>query len=239
MLLTGFALMTYNVNYGNPDVAGSIDAIVAADADVVLLQEITREWREALEERLAGQYEHRVYRVVGRAAGGMAVLSKLAIETEELWAPPAGTGAWFPAERVVVNAPFGAVQLLNVHLRPALDQQGWVSGYLTTPPIRRKEIAAHWKQIDYRLPTVVAGDFNEDAAGRAIEFLAQHGLTRVPTTGPTTWHYETYRDGVKTELLRLDIDHVLIDGHFVARDAHVVDGGASDHRPVVVTLVPK
>ena len=241
MLVTGFVLrlMTYNVNYGNPDVADSIDAIVAADADVVLLQEITREWKAALEKRLAGQYPHQVYRVVSRAAGGMAVLSKLPIEKEELWQPPAGTGAWFPAERVVVTTPFGAVQILNVHLRPALDHRGWVTGFLTTPPIRRKEIEAHWKHVDHALPTIVAGDFNEDATGKAIEFLAAHGLTRVATTGPSTWHYETYRGGVKAELIRLDIDHVMIDGHFVARDAHVVDAGASDHRPVVVTLAPK
>jgi endonuclease/exonuclease/phosphatase (EEP) superfamily protein YafD len=232
--------MTYNVNYGNPDVAGSIDAIAEVDADVVLLQEITREWRDELQLRLAARYPHQVFHVVARAAGGLAVLSRLRIDSAELWAPPAGTGAWFPAERIVVTTTAsGPVQLLNVHLRPALDQGGWVTGYLNTPPIRRKEIAAHWRHIDYQLPTVVAGDFNEDAGGRAIEFLAEHGLTRVATTGPTTWHYETWRGGVKSDLLQLDIDHVLIDGHFVARDAHVVDAGASDHRPVVVTLALK
>jgi endonuclease/exonuclease/phosphatase (EEP) superfamily protein YafD len=94
--------------------------------------------------------------------------------------------------------------------------------------------------MDFQLPTIVAGDFNEDVSGRAIDFLARHGMTRVPTSGPTTWHYETTSGSGRThDLLKLDIDHVMIDGHFVASDAHVLDAGASDHRPVVVTIAPK
>jgi len=232
-------LMTYNLNYGNPHFEASLDAIAAADADVVLLQEITSEWRAALDHRFATQYPHRAYRIHSRAAGGLAVLSKHAIASEELWAPPAGTGAWFPAQRIVVASPLGRLQLLNVHLRPALASGSWVKGFLTTPPVRKKEIEAHWKKIDYRLPTIVAGDFNEDAHGLAIEYLARHGLTRVPTAGPTTWHYETATNGVRSDLLRIDIDHVMIDSHFVAEDAHVVDAGTSDHRPVIVTVAPK
>jgi endonuclease/exonuclease/phosphatase (EEP) superfamily protein YafD len=57
----------------------------------------------------------------------------------------------------------------------------------------------------------------------------------VPTSGPKSWRY--VRDNV--EVLKLDIDHVMIDGNLTARDAHVIDAGASDHRPVVVTIAPK
>jgi endonuclease/exonuclease/phosphatase family metal-dependent hydrolase len=34
-------------------------------------------------------------------------------------------------------------------------------------------------------------------------------------------------------------DHVVIDHHLTARDAHVLDAGTSDHRPVVVTIGPR
>lgn len=232
-------LMTYNVNFGNPDLESSLDAIASADADVVLLQEITHEWREALEQRFAKQYPHQIYRVYRRAPGGLAVLSKLAISSEELWAPPSGTGAWFPAQRLVVASALGALQILNVHLRPALDSGSWVRGFMTTPPLRRREIAAHWKKLNYRMPTIVAGDFNEDATGRAIDYLSRHGMKRIPTAGPTTWRYQTESRGRMTDLLKLDIDHVMIDGHFAAKDARVLDAGTSDHRPVIVTIVPK
>ena len=68
---SGLRLMTYNVNYGNPDVAATLDAIAGADADIVLLQEITASWRDALEQRFAAQYAHRAYRIHTRAAGGL------------------------------------------------------------------------------------------------------------------------------------------------------------------------
>jgi endonuclease/exonuclease/phosphatase family metal-dependent hydrolase len=232
-------LMTYNLNWGNPDVDATLDAIEAGDADVVLLQEITTAWQARLEQRFAKTYAHRKYRIHRRAAGGAAVLSRLAIATEELWAPPAGTGAFFPAQRLVITTPAGPLQILNVHLRPAIDGGSWVKGFLTTPPLRRKEIEAHWNKLDGKLPTVVAGDFNEDDTGRAIDFLAGNGMTRVPTTGPRTWHYETTIDGKTTDLLKMDIDHVMIDSHFTAVGAKVLDAGTSDHRPVVVTIKRK
>lgn len=230
-------LMTYNVNYANSGSETSIAAIEQADADLVLLQEITDSWRGRLEHRFAQRYPHRKYRIVGRAAGGLAILSKLPIRREELWAAPAGTGAYFPAQRFLVDLAIGPVQVLNVHLRPAIEGGSWVKGFFTTPPYRRAEIEAHWKKLDPALPTVVAGDFNEDADGRALDFLAGHGLLRIPTTGPTTWHYQTHtrRSGM-TDVLRMDIDHVVVDGRFTAKDAHVMDAGTSDHRPVVVTL---
>lgn len=229
-------LVTYNLDYANPDFQATLDAIASADAELVLVQEVSERWRDALVERFAAVYPHRVFRVHTRMAGGLGVLSKLPLEHEELWAPPAGTGAWYPAERVVVTAPFGALQLLNVHLRPALDRGSWIRGYMTTPEIRRKEIEAHWRKLDRDAPTIVAGDFNEDPAGRAVGFLVENGLIRVPTGSLTTWHYQTVARGIAVDLLRMDIDHVLIDRRLVARDARVLDAGRSDHRPVVVTI---
>jgi len=232
-------VMTYNLNYGNPSPRTSLDAIANADADVVLLQEITGEWRQALEQRFKQQYPYQAYRVIGRAAGGIATLSKHPIKDEQLWAPPARTGAWFPAQYLIVDTPIGPLQVLNVHLRPALDGGNWIRGFMTTPPVRRKEIEAHWKKMDYQLPTIVAGDFNEDTTGRAIDYLSKHGMTRVPTTGPTTWRYQTFTGGKLHDLLKMNIDHVMIDDYFEATDAHVLDEGTSDHRPVVVTLAPR
>lgn len=160
------------------------------------------------------------------------MLSKVKITEESLWAAPVGTGACFPAQRMVVESPLGPLQILNVHLRPQLDGGSWVRGFATTPAVRRAEIEAHWKHVDPTLRTIVAGDFNEDpASGRAVEFLTRAGLTRVVTTGPRTWHFDDF--------FQLDIDHVMIDSGLVASDAHVIDPGRSDHRPVVVTLAAR
>ncbi len=231
--------MTYNLDYRNPDFGATLDAIEAANADVVLLQEVSAPWRDALRARFARQYPHHAFHVHTRQAGGLAVLSKLPIERDELWAPPPGTGAWFPAERLVITTLFGPVQLLNVHLRPALDRGSWVRGFMTTPDVRRAEITAHWRRLDPTLPTIVAGDFNEDPMGRAVDYLQAHGLARIPTSGPTTWRYQVTSRNTTVDLLRMDIDHVMIDRRLVASEAHVRGTGTSDHRPVLVTIGPR
>lgn len=228
--------MTYNLNFANPSFAATLDAIEAANADLVLLQEVSDAWRDALRARFATRYAHTAFHLHARAAGGLAVLSKLAIAHDEVWPAPAGTGAWFPAERLVVTAAWGPVQALHVHLRPAREGDSWIRGFMTTPAVRRAEIAAHWARMDRALPTLVAGDFNEDPTGLAVDFLAGHGLARVETAGPPTWHYEVSDRGKTFDLLKMDIDHVMIDGRLAASDARVLAAGTSDHRPVVVAI---
>jgi endonuclease/exonuclease/phosphatase (EEP) superfamily protein YafD len=219
-------VMTYNLNFANPDRQASLDAIAKADPDVVLLQEVTADWRRAL-DKLADQYPHRAYRA-NTFASGSAVLSKLPIKTEELLAPP--SDGWFAPQRIVVTAPFGSLQILNVHLRPANDRGSWVRGYFTTRSIRLREIATYWTHLVKDVPTIVAGDFNEAPDGKAVSFLADHGFSRIATDGPPTWHYE---------VLTFDLDHVLVDDKLTGRDGHVLDAGISDHRPVIVTVAPR
>ena len=169
-----------------------------------------------------------------RPAGGIAVLSKLAIEDEAVIASPVDT--WFPGQRIVLTTPFGKLQILNVHLRPAIDHGSWVRGYLTTPPLRLREITAYWATLAHDLPTLVAGDFNEDLKGSAVGFLADQGLALVSTKGPPTWHYTTKVGKRAVDALAIDIDHIMIDKSLSARDGKVLDAGTSDHRPVVVTI---
>jgi endonuclease/exonuclease/phosphatase family metal-dependent hydrolase len=226
-----FAVMTYNVNYANPDTAGSMDAIATADADVVLLQEVTPAWQAVLEKRFAKLYPHRAFHAAG--VGGMAVLSKHEITAEELWLHP--KGGFSPAQRLVVESPIGTIQIVNVHLRANIDKGSWVIGWTTTPAIRLREIETYWKKLA-TMPTIIAGDFNELPDAKAIQFLAGKGLVRIATTGPKTWHHVVEVRGKKRDGLSADIDHVIVDKSFTASDPHVVDAGASDHRPVVVTL---
>ncbi|MFN0249530.1 MAG: endonuclease/exonuclease/phosphatase family protein [Kofleriaceae bacterium] len=227
-----FVLMSYNLNQGNPDPDSSMDAIEAGDADIVVLQETNAAWQTRLEERFAKLYPHRAFHP--RPFGGLAVLSKHPIKANELLARP--KGAFSPAQRFVADTPLGEIQILNVHLRPNVDRGNWLLGWKTTPPIRRHEIETYWKKLSRSLPTIVAGDFNEAPDGSAVGFLADKGLSRVATKGPTTWHHAVRVGKKRISALSMDIDHVVVDRAFKATGGHVVDAGASDHRPVVVTL---
>jgi endonuclease/exonuclease/phosphatase (EEP) superfamily protein YafD len=227
-----FVLMTYNVNYANAEPERSIEAIAAGNADVVLLQEITDAWQARLIARFADRYPYRRFHPA--RAGGLAVLSKHPIRSDELWSPP--EGGFFPAQRLVMASPLGDLQVLHVHLRPNIDRGDWIRGWQTTPPVRRKEIERYFPKLMTGVSTIVAGDFNELPSGLAVEFLASKGLARIPTSGPTTWHHVIDVGGTPISALSLDIDHVIVDASLVSSDARVLDAGASDHRPVVVTL---
>jgi endonuclease/exonuclease/phosphatase (EEP) superfamily protein YafD len=225
-----FRLMTYNVEFDNPDRKATIDAIAAADADVVVLQEITQQWQDDLTARLGDRYAHRLFHLHARQAGGLAILSRLPLDNDEVFDSP--NPGWFPAERVTLRAPFGDVQLVSVHLRPAIDRHGWVSGFLSTPPLRLAEATAYRKRLARDVATIVAGDFNEGPGGDAVQHLIDGGLARAPAVGPPTWHYV---GNGNTDLLTFDLDHILV-GKLVAHDPRVLDAGTSDHRPVVATI---
>ena len=107
---------------------------------------------------------------------------------------------------------------------------------MTTPPFRRREIESYWQKLPRVVQTVIAGDFNEDATGSALAFLRKQSLSRVATTGPATWHYQVHSPSGTSDVLKMDIDHVMICDKLAASAAQVIDAGASDHRPVIVTL---
>lgn len=231
-------VMTYNVNFGLAGDEATLDAIRDGGTDVVLLQETTEEWQASIDARLADEYPTRLFRHCCRA-GGLAVLSRYPVRDMEVLPPREG---WFPAWRVVVRTPSGPVQILNVHLRPAVSDSGSViSGAYTTPRIRRAEIEGFYREVDRSLPTLVAGDLNEGESGHAVAYLEAQGLTSVfadrgpyRPSGPyrTTWRWRT-----SVGTLRLQLDHVFCNGMLRPLWARVLRTGRSDHYPIVAGFV--
>ena len=224
-------VMTYNVNFGLAGDDATLQAIRRQGADVVLLQETNAAWQADLEERLSRQYPTRRYHHCCRA-GGLAVLSRF--EVRDMGVLPAREG-WFPAWRVIVRTPTGPVQILSVHLRPAVSDSGSIiSGAYTTPRVRRAEIEDFYDLVDRSLPTLVVGDLNEGPNGHAVAFLQAQGLTNVlPEAGgpQSTWRWQT-----SLGTLRLQLDHIFCNGLLRPLWARVVHAGRSDHYPVVAAF---
>lgn len=224
-------VLSFNINFGVGHDPLNVALVAEVDADLVLLQETTDESEAVFREALAATYPHILFRECCNA-GGLGILSKQPIR-EEQWIE--ATVGWFPAWRVVVDTPVGPVQALDVHLRPPMSDNGsWVAGYFTTRDDRRDEMAALWPSLVRDIPTIVAGDFNEDERGRAVRFLADHGLvSALPQVSPRakTWHWPT-----KVGELKMMLDHVVYGPGLVLHDAQVLERGNSDHYPLVVVL---
>ena len=221
------SVMTFNVNFGLAGDPATLNAVARQDADVVLLQETTEAWESALRASFGATYPNMAFKQ-HPPAGGLAVLSKLPIESIEYL--PAQS--WFPAARVVLGSPVGRLQVLNVHLRPpASDRGNVVSGYFSTPPVRRREISAFATALDPSLPTLIVGDFNEDEGGRAVRWLREHGYrSALPEFQPyaKTWRWKT-----SVGTLRGRYDHLCYDARLKPLTVQVRAAGRSDHLPVV------
>ncbi len=199
------------------------------DADVVLFQETNAAWEGALRASLAHRYPYcRFHEPKRYLPAGMAACAKRPILEDELLPSPL---EWFPAQRIVVDAPGGVIEVLNVHLRPAVSgATGWWEVNRMTRADRAQEMRTYLSRLTGQARLVV-GDFNDvhqgdvfavlRAAGyeSAFEHLAEHG---------PTWRSET---------LQVQLDHLAYDRRvFEAINATIVRAGHSDHFPIVVTL---
>lgn len=228
-------VVSYNVNYGNVGDEETLRMLEGIEADVLLLQETTPEWERALRARLGSRYPHVAFHdPTTYAPGGLGTFSRLPIASNKLLPSPLG---WFPANLLVLDAPGGPVEVMNVHLRPAIDQGSWIVGLETTRPMRKKELVTYLPHLstDAKQPTIIAGDFNEDEKGDAFLELTrlgfQSGLAQLEPDAKT-WRWKEH--GIP---LALRLDHVAYEPNtFELVSAEVVEGGHSDHFPVRVVL---
>jgi endonuclease/exonuclease/phosphatase family metal-dependent hydrolase len=229
------SVLSYNLNYGLAGDLPTLDAIAARPSDLVLLQETTPAWEAALRARFGDEYPHIAFRHCC-LAGGLGVLSKFPLEELEVIDPP--EGGWFPGWRLRIESPLGELQVLNVHLRPQIGDSGpnvvgIASGMVTTPPIRKEQIAAYASRLEPGVPTLVAGDFNESEDGRAVSWLEARGFHSVVPdfSDDDTWSWQTSVGRVSRRF-----DHIVLSADMRALSAGVVKAGNSDHLPVYAVL---
>jgi endonuclease/exonuclease/phosphatase family metal-dependent hydrolase len=135
----------------------------------------------------------------------------------------------------VIDGPCGRVQILGVHLRPAVSDGGsWVSGHFSTPVVRAAEIRSFVERLSPELATVVAGDFNEEEDGDASRFLLERGFSSaLARFAPErfTWRWPT-----AVGELHKQLDHVFYDARLDVLSAEVRAAGRSDHLPVIAVI---
>ena len=165
----------------------------------------------------------------------MAVMSRYELDQVRVIEPEAG---WWPALLVGIETPVGAVQVLNVHLKPPLSDRGCVTvgAYVQAPGVHKREIAGFLRHVDPERPLIIAGDFNENEIGLAMRSLLDNGFSSALSgydRRTQTWYWKTWFGLVLSDRY----DHILYSDHFECTGAEVVHVAGSDHMPVRAVVV--
>jgi len=225
-----FKMQTFNVYQAAFDDPATVEAIGAADADVICLQEIQPQWETVIRKRYAEQYPNMLFHAA-LGSDGLGILSRYSLQEQGFHADPIGQ---HPSWHVIADTPMGPVQLLNLHLRSVFrGETTKVDSYFNLSSDHLEEIQKFSSECVPGMPTIAAGDYNEEPTGSAVEFLQSKGYRNAlplyhPGQGtwrnPPAWQFEQ------------TIDHILFDHGFDPLNAWVEDRGNSDHLPVVVHL---
>ncbi|EFC46583.1 predicted protein [Naegleria gruberi] len=224
------------------------------------------------EQSLISLYPHYVFYNHG-AAGGMAFLSKyeflensqitLATNAKDQYGKKVVDGSWFPMHLITVKVPekttgnVKQVLLVNVHLRPPLNDDGSASLWTArmTNVYRLNEIKYLYNYLEgigiisfgnTTCPIVILGDYNEHDNDPSCEFLKLSNLFQDALNEFVPQNRETHRWplkfvwGLYTYWWHKRLDHCVYSKQFFkCLDCKVIDGyemNASDHQPVLTTL---
>jgi vancomycin resistance protein VanJ len=222
-------VMTANLYESNRTPDALADEILAADADLLLMQEYTFAWHERLAPLLTPRYTHERH-ALRDDPFALAIYSRFPFAGDVQTRLPLAPGLTLPNMRAVIEVRGRRIAVYNLHLCPAklMFFAKW----------QLRQIAGLLDAVRAEsLPLIVAGDFNftdDSPCGRAMQRAGladaydQGGYAR-GDTWPVLTTWQRWLPGVR-------IDHVYLRGGPRCVRAWTGDGAGSDHRPVVVEL---
>lgn len=244
----GPVLRVISCNLGEGEI--SVDHLVAVakyhKADVVMLEECPAEISDPLFRKLGWNLRQKNNIAIGSALplGEVEVLSRQSAEYFDATVSVA-CNVYLSSDKEKradgQSSSRGlAVRLVAIHFptfRPAFEK---ARSFDSTASSVFEQIKSQYRELAEttlqrleadRIPTIIAGDFNvpvESAFYRDYWKNFQNALT----TRGLGLCYTKY-----TRLHGIRIDHVIVDGHWTVKSAHVDAGLGGDHRPVIAELV--
>lgn len=218
-------VLTYNVLVSNTDYDAVVAMIEQANADVVLVQELSPEMAAAITARIGSTHSYQVLNPWGDPRG-IGLWSRFPLESEERL----DQGMWEGwAQAVLVNVDGTPLYLMNLHLWPigTFDRERFARSLAEQhkqATIVRDIVAATNGAV------VVAGDLNASPTNRTYGLFDQvmDDVWRDRGFGPGL----TFPATLEVELLR--IDYQWTRGPVTPLSATLLDAVGSDHRPLLV-----
>lgn len=232
---------TYNLNWGNRRGGQVIDAIIAANADVLCLQETTRQSERFLKRKLADRYpEFRSAGYKGKyGAERFTIACGTRLRNWKFHRPSAGLFGFCAA---TFDLGEDKVRIINVHLTPFyMKRRGGfpeaMDALARTEEEHSTEIEAIIRTIKEGQPTIIAGDLNSLSTFRAPKRLAELGFVDAfASANENADAHPTWRWPTRPLPLALRIDYIFHSPHFRTSNSEVIRRDGSDHYLVVAEL---
>lgn len=238
---TAFVIRTHNVAPRNEDAEAETLAIQRDQPDVVVLQELNRQFAEALTAEIGPQYPHRALRPSDHDEG-YGILSQHPLSGDACMRPLAESRCW---QYTTVSVGTQTITVVNVHARnPAIAtvQPRWAFGQLPVrydTSLREREIRAAVEWLDQLpRPLIVAGDFNLAPHTSAHRLLTQRLIDTHAAVGVGLGH--TWPSVETLDLwpvpLVARIDYIFVSPDIQPIRVEVDAAGGSDHHAVTAWL---
>ncbi len=234
--------LTYNVHAETADVRSMLDVILAADADVVALQEVSPAMAEALAVHLVDRYPYQaLHPNFVNPIWGQGVLSRYPIVEDEYWVISLGH------QRVKIDRLGTPLVLYNTHpVHPFLLEEG----RLFDPQPHQREVQEVLRRAALDQGEIlIAGDFNmTDQASDYARLAAQFDDTYREVGWGLGWTFPDFTllkaRPAKTAIFSavgrpvVRIDFIFHNRALRPMSARVwPTSGGSDHRPIVAEFV--
>jgi endonuclease/exonuclease/phosphatase (EEP) superfamily protein YafD len=213
-------LMSANVRTSNRNYERFLEAVRAADPDVLLVMEIDDGWLQAL-EAVRNHYPH-VTSAPRPDNFGIGLLSKLPVEAQEIeYVGSAGV----PSVQARLKVGDGTVRVVGTHPLPPIGKNS---------TLRNEQLSATADWVTAMDgPVILAGDLNITPWSPFFRRLLDRSGMRDSRRGfgvQATWPSSLGPAGIP-------LDHVLVSDGVYVKDRRVGPAFGSDHRPVIVDLI--
>lgn len=220
-------VMSVNLLMANRTTAPIIKEIEAVRPDVLLLQEYTLHWHEALQAKIGADYPHICY-ITRDDSFGAAIYSRRPF-VDALQRYVSLGQATEPQMRAVIEIDDRKVAVYNIHLMPPKGMEYTIEN--------RSQFADLLDVLAAEpLPTIMGGDFNFTENSPNASALRRQGFADAYSVGGLgrggTWPVNSFFRWIPG----IRLDHVYLSGGLTCVESRTGTGEGSDHRPVIARI---